>query len=265
MKKALEEHRYFYVDEAGDPNFFGKGRKWIVGSEGCSRTFSVGFLRTSNPQILRERLSNLHASLAQDRYLQPIPSMRKTLLAFHAKNDCPEVRKAVFECLDGVDFSVQVVVARKLQSIFEMRHGSSQDAFYNDLTSHLFERQLHLAQQNTILFARRGDKTKQHALRASVEAGIAAFRNKYPNAGATTVSVETAFSSEEPLLQAVDYVLWTVQRAFETGEMRYFEYLSNKIELVWDIYDFRTFKRTGTSMYTRRKNPFHIAKVSSLS
>jgi len=234
-----------YVDETGDPNFYAKGRKLIVGTEGCSRTFGLGFLRTADPHTLRQRLSDLHSTLLADRYLAAVPSMKKTRMAFHAKDGCPEVRKAVFQCLDGCDFSVHVVIARKLESIFVSTLRQSQDAFYDDLTSGLFERQLHLAARNTIMFARRGDKAKQHVLRSAVEAGIASFRNKYPNAGLTTVEVQTAYAGEEPLLQAADYALWAVQRAFERGEMRYFEFLSSKIELVWGIYDFAKVKAGG--------------------
>lgn len=263
MKQAQEEHRFFYVDETGDPSFYAKGRKLIVGQEGCSRIFGVGFLRTSNPVAIRESLKELRAAIAVDRYLKNIPSLKKTLRAFHAKDDCPEVRKLVFDCLDCLEFAVQVVVARKLEPVFTTRHERSQDLFYNDLTSHLFERQLHLASQNTILFARRGDKAKQHALRGAVEAGVAAFRRKYPSATETTVGIETASSADEPLLQAVDYALWAVQRAYERREMRYFEFIAPKVEVVWDIYDFES-KRLGNPILFTRKNPFHIDRVSPL-
>jgi hypothetical protein len=265
MKQTSDEHRFFYVDETGDPNFYAKGKKLIVGTEGCSRTFGVGFLRTSSPDLIRDGLSELRVQLSADRYLASIPSMRKTALAFHAKDDCPEVRKAVFEALDKSDFSVQIVIARKLENIFVSKHGQSQDAFYDDLTSHLFERQLHLAAENTIMFARRGDKAKQHALRSAVGAGIAAFRHKYPASAQTTVDVQTAYAAQEPLLQAADYALWAVQRAFERGDMRYFEYLSGKIEIVWDIYDFAKIKAGGNVIYTRRGNPFDVSRVSPLS
>ncbi len=263
MQQAQDEHRYFFVDEAGDPNFYAKGKKLIVGEPGCSRTFALGFLRTSAPDSLRRELLELRAVISRDRYLKSIPSMEKTLRGFHAKDDCPEVRKLVFECLDRLNFSVQVVVARKLESIFIGRHQQSQDRFYDDLTSRLFERQLHLAHRNTITFARRGDKAKQHALRSAVQSGVEAFRHKYPGATATSVGIATAYSLEDPLLQAVDYALWSVQRAYERGEMRYFEFLAAKFEVVWDIYDFSTRKALGSTMFTR-KNPFHIEKVSPL-
>ena len=265
MKQTLNEHRFFYVDETGDPNFYTKGKKLIVGSEGCSRTFGVGFLRTSTPDLLRTALTDLRVQLAADRYLARIPSMKKTAAAFHAKDDCPEVRKEVFNLLDRSEFSIQIVIARKLESVFVSKHKQSQDAFYDDLTSHLFERQLHLASENTIMFARRGDKAKQHALRSAVEAGIGAFRRRYPSSAQTTVDVQTAYAAEEPLLQAADYALWAVQRAFERGEMRYFEYLSAKVEVVWDIYDFAKIKTGESVIYTRRTNPFDVNKVSPLS
>ena len=59
MKQPLDEHRYFYVDETGDPSFYAKGKKLIVGQEGCSRTFGLGFLRTADPETIRQALLEL--------------------------------------------------------------------------------------------------------------------------------------------------------------------------------------------------------------
>jgi hypothetical protein len=117
MKHAEDKPRWFYVDEAGDPAFYGKGKKIIVGSEGCSRTFSVGFLRTYDPEAIRSKLADVRLEILNDRYLKDIPSIIKTYKAFHAKDDCPEVRKLVYATLEKMDFGVQVVVARKLEGI----------------------------------------------------------------------------------------------------------------------------------------------------
>ena len=35
-------------------------------------------------------------------------------------------------------------------------------------------------------------------------------------------------SKERPLLQASDYVLWAIQRAYEKGDFRYYNYLREK-------------------------------------
>ena len=111
--------------------------------------------------------------------------LRKTLQGFHAKDDCPEVRKLVYAALDKMDFAVQVVVGRKYEQTFRQVHKNSHHKFYADLVSRLFTNQLHLAQENTITFARRGNKAKQHALRAAVEAGVEKFRVKYASATVT--------------------------------------------------------------------------------
>ena len=39
------------------------------------------------------------------------------------------------------------------------------------------------------------------------------------------------------MLWAVDYVLWTIQRAYEKDEFRYYNYLKDKISLIIDIFD----------------------------
>ena len=35
MKEAEQKAVYFFVDESGDPNFYGKGGDIIVGKPGC--------------------------------------------------------------------------------------------------------------------------------------------------------------------------------------------------------------------------------------
>lgn len=243
MKQAEDKPRWYYVDEAGDPIFFSKGKGIIIGEEGCSRTFSVGFLRTYDPQAIRSKLADVRLAILNDRYFKDIPSIVKTLRAFHAKDDVPEVRKLVYEALDKMDFVAQVVVGRKRVQMFNTKHKGSADLFYDDLIGHLFSRQLHLATENTIIFARRGNKARQHALRKAVEAGTQKFRDKFKGAAVTKVDIDTSQTAQEPVLQAIDYVLWAVQRAFEKSEMRFFEYMRDKIELVWDVYDFRKLKQ----------------------
>ncbi len=89
MKTTADEHRYFYVDETGDPNFYGKGKKLIVGNEGCSLTFGVGFLRTTDPSPIRERLLDVRNEISTSKYLSSVPSIQKTLKAFTRKTTAP--------------------------------------------------------------------------------------------------------------------------------------------------------------------------------
>ncbi|HEV2963282.1 MAG TPA: DUF3800 domain-containing protein [Candidatus Angelobacter sp.] len=265
MKEAEDKPRWFFVDECGSPHFYEKKTKrLIVGEEGCSYTFGVGFLRTYDPQQIRAKLAEVRMAIAHDRYLKDIPSIKKSVVAFHAKDDCSEVRKMVFEALDKMDFGAQVVMARKIEIIFKSEHGGSQDRFYDCMVEHMFSRQLHLSIRNHITFARRGNKARQHALRAAVDSAARRFKRSHKSEDFPVLRVETSQPVQEPVLQATDYVLWAVQRAFEKGEMRYFEYLREKIELVWDIYDLEKLKIKGQTIYDRRKNPFHVEKISEI-
>jgi hypothetical protein len=75
--------------------------------------------------------------------------------------------------------------------------------------------------------------------------------------------IQTQKSGQNSVLQAVDYVNWAVQRAFERQEMRYFEYLRDKYELVWDVFDRANYKG-GMNFYNRSDKPFEIKKASPL-
>src|SRR5690348_8920697 len=125
MKQAEDKPRSYFVDEAGDPIFYSKGKEVIIGEEGCSRTFTVGFLRTYDPQAIRSKLADVRLTILNDRYFKDIPSIVKTLRAFHAKDDVPEVRKLVYEALDKMDFGAQVVVGRKRIQMFVTKHRGS--------------------------------------------------------------------------------------------------------------------------------------------
>jgi hypothetical protein len=271
MKQAEERPRWFFVDEAGDPAFFAKGKKLIVGNDGCSRTLSIGFLRTYDPQAIRDKLAEVRLQISNDRYFKDIPSIAKTLKAFHAKDDVPEVRKLVYEALDKLEFGVQVIVGRKHVQLFTTKHRGSPDLFYDDLVSNLFSRQLHLSKENTIVFARRGNKTRQHSLRAAVERGLRSSGRDTKLRKARLFMSKPTSPNKSPRCKRPITFCGLFSAPFEKGEMRHYEYMREKIELVWDIYDFKKLKgikkgrEKGSVVYDRKKNPFDIKKASPLS
>jgi hypothetical protein len=266
MQQADLKPCWFFVDEAGDPNFYAKrSKRLIVGEEGCSRTLILGFVRAADPQQLRSKLSDVRVEIAGSKYLRDIPSISKSLAQFHAKDDCAEVRKMVFEVIERMDFAAQFIVARKREHIFQNKYDGKCSAFYDDLIRMLFRGQLHLATENHIVFARRGNRARQHQLRSAVELSIRDFERNYHNSDETTVNVNTSQPAQEPVLQVIDYMNWAVQRAFERSEMRYFEFLRGKIEKVWDVYDIHKLQSNGNVVYDRKRNPFDIRKASPLS
>jgi len=169
----------------------------------------------------------------------------------------------VYKTLAQQDFAVQVVVARKIERMFRSRYKGSRDKFYEDLVGKLFQNETHKAKINNIVFSKRGNKVQQHTMRAAIEAGVERFRQKWGTDVSTQLIVGTLSSIQDFMLQVVDYANWAVQRAYEKGEMRYFNFLRGKFELVFDVFDTKKYKGGG-NFYDRDRNPFEIKKASPL-
>ncbi len=269
MQKPNPGRAWYFVDESGDPNFYNSRGRFIVGEEGCSPILLLGFIKTPNPKPIRSALLDLQKELIEDPYLQEIPSLKKTGCAFHAKDDAPEVRYRVFRLLAELDFTAQVIVARKTENVFKYvlrKHKdlgqSGPDIFYDNVVSQLFRHTLHLHEENHIYFAQRQSKTRQAPLTAAIEQGRKLFEQHSRGPITTTYRVQAQTPSDEPCLSVIDYILWAVQRAYIKGEMRYYAAaISRKVRTVWDMHDWRA---GHPSFYTRRKNPFDISKVTPL-
>ena len=126
MKKPKDTASYFFVDEAGDPNFFGTAGGCIVGKMGCSSILILGFIETQEPERLRRAVLDLHEKVIEDEFLQALPSARKTKVSFHANYDGAEVRYLVYGLLKQLEFKAQFVVARKIESVFESVIGEAE-------------------------------------------------------------------------------------------------------------------------------------------
>jgi hypothetical protein len=77
----------------------------------------------------------------------------------------------------------------------------------------------------------------------------------------TEVTIQCQTPSDEPCLQLVDYMNWTVYRAFARREMRYFDFVREKVDLLVDLYDHEKYPQNH---YDRDRNPFDINKTSPL-
>jgi len=214
----------------------------------------LGFVRTDNPRIIREGLHKLRSEILQNPYLQGIPSLTKTKRAFHAKDDCPEVREKVFQLLAELDFKAEFIVGRKIEKIFRKRHQAKEQIFYDDLVMHLFKNKLHLAEENNIYFATRGTRDRQHTLASLIEETVNQFEEKHDFKNPAKHHIYAQTPDGEPCLQVIDYMNWAIQRAFIKKEDRFLRFVENKIGLIFDIYDFDSYPN---NFYTK-KNPLRI-------
>jgi hypothetical protein len=206
MKKPRTGTNWFFVDESGDPTFYDQNGNLIVGREGCSPILVLGFIETTDPTAIRRALAELHTAIASDEYLKAIPSIAKTNLSFHAKDDVPEVGQAVFKRIRELDFRAQFVVARKIEQVFKGTFHAKEEKFYDRLVMQLFENVLHRYASNLVYISRRGSRSRQAPLESAVRGGVARFEEKWKTKVSTHIVVSTQTPVGEPCLQVIDYM-----------------------------------------------------------
>lgn len=264
--------RNYFVDEAGDANLFGRRKKIIVGQPGCSTYFILGFLDVPDPQTLGADLTALRAALLSDAYLRGIPSMqpqfRKTFFAFHAKDDCPEVRREVFRLLTQHTLRFFAEVRNKHAVVAYAQQQAERNSgyryrpneLYDSLVSRLFRDHLHKDAGYRICFAKRDKGDRTIAFTQALEKARDNFARKYDIQGEPPISTVLSTPPRSAGLQAVDYFLWALQRCYERGEDRYMEYVWPKVHLVHDIDD-RSEKRWG--VYYNQSNPLTARRIAA--
>jgi hypothetical protein len=184
--------------------------------------------------------------------------MSKTAVALHAKDDVSEVRYLFYKELRSLPFKAQFVVARKIEDIFRSDHGASENQFYDHLIGRLFQKVLHRFQHNHIVFSTRGSRERRWPLEEAIKKARTRFEEKCKvKADCTTFEIEPQSPKGEPCLSVIDYMNWAVHRAYTRNEMRYYNFVEDKISFLWDIYDF------GKKPYCR-KNPFDVKKAAPL-
>ena len=250
-------HRF--LDEAGDTTFFGKDRVPILGQEGVSLCFGLGMVRFTAPVVeVRAQVENQCRTVETDEYVNHIPSVAKRVQSggfyFHAKDDPPEVRERLFKWIRETDCSLEMVVGRKIPALFARKHNGKDSEFYADLLSHLLKNKLKLGQRLVINIAERGKTTRNHVFELAMTKARERFAKKQD---ASAISSEVVFNVQnprtEPLLCVPDYLAWTVQRVFERGETRHYDFVRERISLVVDLYDAEKYE--GSRNYYTPKRP----------
>ncbi len=77
----------------------------------------------------------------------------------------------------------------------------------------------------------------------------------------TKVSFTVHKFQDDPLLSVADYLCWAVQRVFEKGEMRFYDFMQDKFSLIVDLYDRENYEK-GRNYYNVRNPLTQKNKVS---
>jgi len=262
MKSPKRGNTHFFVDEAGDPTFYNKRGRLIVGQGGCSQLLMLGFIETGDPRAMRQAVLDLHNTVLADSYLQKIPSFADTSIAFHANKDCPEVRYLVYKMISSLDFKAQFVVSCKSEQVFKAIYNSNENEYYDGLVSRLFQNVLHRYKKNSICFSSRGSKDRRRPLELAIEKARDSFVAYYGEKASQRIpgikiDVQAQSPKGEPCLSVVDYVAWALQRAYVTRQTRYYDFVADKVSYISEL------REDGMSKFSR-KYPFDISKAARL-
>jgi hypothetical protein len=261
-----------FIDEAGDLSLFNKRKQVMLGREGVSNYFMVAAAFVPDPETLDRQLVSLREDILRDPLLNRIPSIdparQKTAVAFHAKDDAPEVRYKVFSLLARANVQVYAVVRTKQtlldEARFLFRRGLrlSENEIYDGLVSQLLRNRLHLAESNTIIVARRGTRDRKDALTAAISLAQTNFAARWGARNFGPCDVTTAYPHESGGLQASDYFLWALQRLYERREDRYFAPLSAHYRVIMDLDDTR---RKAYGEWYSDSNPLTLQKLKPVT
>ena len=269
----LPSIRHYFVDEAGDGTLFDRKGRVLIGTAGCSRYFMLGLVDVPDPLRLQRDMDDLRARLLADPYFKTVPSFQpgeqKTAVAFHAKDDLPEVRREVFALLLRHQLRFLAVVRDKQKLLEYVRLRNEREAayrynpneVYDYLVRRLFKNLLHKDDEYNITFARRGNSDRTAALRTSLDAARLRFAEQWGIVSAASLNVLPRSAHETAGLQAADYLLWAVQRLYERREDRYLQYVWPLVRLVHDVDDTRT---AQYGVYYTQKKPLTLAALEGL-
>lgn len=252
---------YFYVDESGDTVFFDKSGNDLLQTGKVSRIFIVGYLECENPNEIFRTLETIRSNIKNDSYLIPIPSVSKSIKHFHAKDDCPEVREKVFKAILQMNIRCYIIVARKNSLMFKKKFNGETSRFYEYMVEKLFENRLHLYSAIDIYFSKMGNIVREENMGRALQKAKCLFQEKWGKDNLNTIRLFIQEPSHIAPLQVIDYLLWAVNRAYERNDMRFYDFIRDKIIFLLDIFDTEKYPNN----FYNAKNPFDIKKISPLN
>jgi len=161
----------------------------------------------------------------------------------HAKAGRREVRREVFKCLLKHEIKFYAVVRNKTdlanfvlqQNVANPAYRFNENEVYHTLTRELFGRLRQTADELNLVFASRGNTTRNQALREALRVADEDFLLKFGFHRRHVITIEAKGSREDPCLQGCDYFMWALQRHFELGESGFIEMLWSKVGEIVDL------------------------------
>jgi hypothetical protein len=258
---------FIFIDECGDPNFYGSGRRLLVGQPGYQPLLIIGMISTENRKALRRTVLSFREKILGDPLYNSIPSIKNDKEWYlHAKDDHPEIRAKFFELIREIEgFKSFIVIGRKKIDLFNRKHNNSPTEFYFDLLKHLIKDRLNKEDvQYQVYLSQRG-KPNMEFFQKAIEEALNRDNSRRTIPIKVNYKCDIVLSSQYPELSVIDYLLWALQRYIMRSESRFFNSIIDKYNLIIDLYDSEHYasKKNAHSNYYSRMNPFSLEKASN--
>lgn len=230
--------KYIFIDESGDPTFYGSGKKLLVGTEGFQPYLIIGMVEITNRKALRKKVVEFMDSIKSDVLYNTIPSVNtKKGWYVHARVNHPEIRIKFIELLRQLpDYKAYIVIARKDLSIFNRKHNNNPSEYYFDVLHHLLENKMIDCNVHYKLYLSQRDNNSMKRFSEAVTKALKSDAIKSGETQKISYSLEIVPSENMPELSVVDYLMWAVQRKLLKGESRYFDALGEKYGEILELY-----------------------------
>lgn len=231
--------KFYFIDESGDADFFGKRGKKLWENEGWNPLLVMGLLETENRKEFRRDIKQFHEKLLKDSFFKGIHSFRKGKHYFHAREDHPEIRSAFFQFLrTRKDFRCYFVIGNKNPEQFISEFEKNTTRFYFHLVRQLVDLPRYISSDIHHFYLSRRNKTTNERFNQVLEDALC----KEMKEDRLIYESEIVKSLEYPELWVVDYMLWAVQRKLLKGEARFLNALADKVVQIYTIEGLKTLK-----------------------
>ncbi len=258
------QKKHLFIDESGDPAFYAKGKKCVVGSEGFKPLLLIGLIEVQDKKTIGKALLQFMEEIKSDPLYKDLPCITKTPNWYlHASYDNLEIQLkfvAFLRKLEG--FKFYCVIGRKRLNLFASKHNNDESEFYFDMVHHLLRSRL--TEEHTyyqVLLSAR-IKNTQSKLKNAIDTALKKDNEKRSTAIAIKYNCEIVLSRDTPELSIVDYMLWALQRYILKGEKRFYAALQDKYSSILDLYDFEKSNRKKLSNYYDQQNIFTLENAS---
>jgi hypothetical protein len=227
---------YFFIDESGDPVFYGNHKKLLVGTDGFQPYLIIGMIETADRKALRKAVIGFMDNIKADTLYNSIPSVADKGWYVHARGDHPEIRAKFFELLRNLEgYKAHIVIAKKDLNIFNRKHNNNPTEFYFDVLHHLLNDRLHDTKYSYMLYLSQRGNNSLHRFQKAVDKALAARESQTESQ--IQYNLEIVPGIEMPELSIIDYLMWAIQRKLIKGESRYFDSLKSKYETMINLYN----------------------------